>query len=296
MEIFKENVTSVSSSNTILSFKDCPNKCIDGYYVDPYKHKRVLCQYCSDKRVQSVKNNLMDNTLNQTLKESLNLPDSFTGINFDIDTVIPKFAVKDITEESLTKVKRVLTDLVNKASIGDIPVHSYLFNLGKKVYENNFIYAYLTRAYMSGVTVSPLVTALDLCSLRNNEEKGLSNNDNSPKYSDYLKTDVCIVTIDTGATFFSINAVKGLMQLRANRGKSTIIFTNIWNSQIFDLCSEKDEFSKNLAELVSIEYTEAYLKREEKYLDKGSISNKINSSSSLSTAEFNNLLSSRKNL
>lgn len=36
-------------------FCKCPNGCIDGYYVDPYKHKKLRCEYCSSLVKEDVK-------------------------------------------------------------------------------------------------------------------------------------------------------------------------------------------------------------------------------------------------
>ena len=288
--IFKTKSDKVSMSKNLISFKDCPNGCIDGYYVNPYTHKRVLCEYCEEKRKSVVKEDLIDESTKKSLKELLHLPDNFSGISFSIDSVLPKFALKDIKEDSLNNVKDVLTSLLNDISIGTLPSCSYLFNLGKKAYENNYIYAYLTRAYMSGLTVAPLITALDLCSLRNQCEIGVKD-ENDLSYKDLLNSDICIVSIDAGATYRSVNAVKGFMQLRANRNKATIVFTNSWGSQIFDLCSEEDECSYNLAKLVSIEYTDSYKAREGKYLDSNIDSSTGKIPASLTTEQFKSLIS-----
>ena len=62
------------------------------------------------------------------------------------------------------------------------------------------------------------------------------------------------MVIDAGATYTSLLAVKGLVQLRAQKLKPTIIFTNQWNNYVRDICSEDDYECYNLATLYSIEY------------------------------------------
>ena len=177
-----------------------------------------------------------------------------------------------------------------------------MFNLGKKAFENNFIYAYLIRGYLSGRVTSPLVSSWDLCRLRNLEERSIVDKDSNDTFSSYINSDVCVVVIDAGATYLGINAVKGLMQLRANRGKSTIIFTNAWGTQIYDLCSEGDEVCKNLAKLYTIEYTDEYIARE-RSLDAEKVTNRDSPSSTsnsklfgMSSSDFNSLMSPNSNM
>ena len=48
--IFDSVVKKEEINNDLVSFKDCPNNCIKGYIFDPYKHKKVICTYCEEKR------------------------------------------------------------------------------------------------------------------------------------------------------------------------------------------------------------------------------------------------------
>ena len=85
-KIFNSKETLESSGN-MLSFKDCPNRCIDGYYVDPYRHKRVKCLYCEQKRIDIARNKIdvLDMSTNKNIEKSLNLPSYVNGINFDVE-------------------------------------------------------------------------------------------------------------------------------------------------------------------------------------------------------------------
>jgi len=284
-----------TSDSSIYSFKDCPNRCVDGYVVDPYTHKRKLCSYCAEKRKSLIKTNSVDSTSKASIKELLNLPEYYLGYDFNIDSVFPDYAIKYLEETSLLAVKELLSDLVTKVSVGDLPKRSYMFNLGSKVYETNFIYPYLMRAYMAGVTVSPLVYSLDLVSARTALEAGIVDESLPFKYRDLLRSDICICVLDAGATKVDIGAVKGLMQLRASNNKPTIIFTNLWNRLIGDLCDIEAD-SMNVAKLISVEYVKS---SNTKQVEEPSEQTKMRTKgtmSEMSSSDFRNLLSSHNNL
>lgn len=275
-----------------VSFKDCPNKCRDGYFIDPYKHKRIPCSYCSSKREQVVKKGLQDKDTHKSITELLNLPNSFSGINFDADTVIPNFMLKKLEEGSVLEVKEKLRSLIQDISVGVLPITSLMFNLGSKASENNFICPYLLRAYNSGKSVVPMLSLPELCELRNNMELGIKTDELS--YADLVSREVCIIVIDTGATKGSINAVKGLMQLRANKELSTIIFTNAWGYSVLELCSEDDYESKNLATLYSVKYNEKYQEEQRERKEKLGTSSAGNTLVGMDSETFKNLMSPSK--
>lgn len=277
-----------------VSFPDCPNKCIDGFYINPYQHRRIKCAYCEEKRRQAVTTNSSVNKDNEKINEVLNLPSSFVGYgNFEFSQVLPDYAVKVMEPESVEMVGEKLASLIKNISVGEVSEDSLLFNLGKKAFENNFIYVYLVRAYIAGLKVSPFISSYELNELRNGSKSIM---DLDIKYSDFIKTDVCVVSIDAGATSHEILAVKGLMQIRAQYSKSTIVFTNAWNGVVMDMCTEDGKGSRSLALLYSIEYNKKYLEREKNFERLTSSSNIRNNAQGLSSDEFNNLLNSKTNL
>ena len=279
-----------------LSFSDCPNKCVDGYYVDPYIHNRIQCNYCMEKRKGVVRDSVrLDSS--EDLSEKLNLPKSFTGYGkFDINEVIPSTSIKCMTPDSVSKVSERLKSMLDKVSAGELVEHSVLVNLGRKAFESKFIYSYLVRAYVAGFTVSPYTSTYDLIVLRSGAEGG--NVDKREKFDALLHTDVCVVVIDTGATIQDINAVKGLMQLRAHYDKSTLIFTNAWGSlkEIRDLCSEDGILCKNLAEVLSVEYLPNYKDSSNTKSSTPQKPNIKNTPVGISNSDFNALMSPQKNV
>lgn len=269
--MFKEPVDKVTFNGSVSSFKDCPFKCVDGYYVNPYQHKRVKCPYCADKRKQ-LANETIQLEGTDTTKKMLNLPDSFVGYgSFEMSTIIPDSQSKFLKPESVEEVSKVLSDLLNQASIGVASEDSLLVNLGLNAYPTNFIYSYLMRSYISGMTVSPFLTARDVFLLLDYETNSITDDvldlgsNISVRYKDLLKTDVCVIHITTGANYSHVRAVKGLMQMRAHNNKSTLVFTDAWwfnNSSSterylrFSLESlySEDVQSKAVAKLVKVSY------------------------------------------
>lgn len=264
-----------------MSFDGCPNRCVGGYYIDPYLHKRVKCVYCEGRRLQEVRDGGVSGE--GGVAALLNLPESYGGLAFDVGTVFPGYSLKYLTEDSVVAVRDAMVGMVSAVSVGDLPGYSCLFNLGKKAYGDNFVYALLTRAYVAGKTVSPYMSALEVVYWRNSLESGADG-----RYLGFLRTDLCAVVLDAGCTPCALGAVKGLMQMRAHYGKPTVILTNWWGSQIYDLCSEEGESSLSLATLVSVEYRDTGKSKKQKGAPRGV--------SEMGVEEFEGMMGSRVNL
>ena len=289
-------------SEDLISFKDCPNKCIDGKIFDPYTHKKTLCPYCADKRMRFARGDLKDSGTGKTISEMLNLPTSYTGNEYEEDLVIPQFARKELKDDSVSLVLTKMRELMTGMSIGKLPECSIMFNLGKKANEANFVYPYLIKGYVAGRTLVPLVSLPDLCQLRLQYEGspfsvGIHKGYN---YNDLIERDVCVIVIDAGATNVSLLAVKGLMQLRSQKLKPTILFTNSWNKYVRDLCSEDNYKCFNLATLYSVEYGKTMQDNAEAVLDEKVSSNTVgtdlNSSHEMSSVDFNKLMTPKNSL
>lgn len=255
--IFPNEETKVEAvSGNLLSFKDCPHGCRDGYYIDPYrtKNKRVLCPYCAEKRKMLAKQSIELKGDTSNLVSALNLPETYTGMGeFSFDTVLPEFTRPYIKPESLSAAEQKITSLVEELSAGVLPEYSILINLGDKAYVSNLLYALVIRTYLSGCTVAPLLSSYDICMARVDDYKGESG---KPKYAELLKYDLCVVFLDAGSGYNDIGAVKGLMQNRALKDKVTIIVTHFWGSSVYTLIGDESFPSKSLATLISVEYIE----------------------------------------
>ena len=317
-KLFESNQVVVKTSNSILSFSDCPNKCIDGYYIDPYKHKRVKCTYCENKRKQLAQSKVQLEG-DKSIQTLLNIPNMLSGYgSLQFATIIPIDSQYFSFEEPINYMQ----SLFEKASSGDCSEESLLFNLGKVSCVRNFINPYLMRAYIGGATVSPYITARDVFNLIRKEAGLLALNDgvvtdyiddyivSNLKYNDLLTSDICVVHITTGSLYTQVRAVKGLMQMRASNNKSTIIFTDAWYTKFEHelrdslqmLYTLDNPLDKSVARLVKFERI-----KEEDIEDsefdikkvKGKESSALSGKQQISgatSAEFNNLFSSKNNL
>ena len=251
----------------VLSFTDCPNKCRDGYYFDPYTRRKVRCQYCEAKRKDAVKDVIKFED-GKSLADLLNLPESYASYSdFDFDSVMPESVRRWIDLDSITRIREKLQGLFSASALGEVPDHSILFNLGARAYATNFIYSYLARSYISGMLVSPFVTARDVFLLQRQEIEGSEKDTlKDVTYGSLLKTDICVVHILAGSPYEYIRAVRGLMQARAHNKKSTLVFTDTWwfntgeQSEVYIKASlqnlySDDAYSQSVAELVSVGYT-----------------------------------------
>ena len=317
-KLFEPNQGVVKTSNSILSFSDCPNKCIDGYYIDPYKHKRVKCTYCENKRKQLAQSKVQLEG-DKSIQTLLNIPNMLSGYgSLQFATIIPINSQYFSFDEPINYMQ----SLFEKASSGDCSEESLLFNLGKVSCVRNFINPYLMRAYIGGATVSPYITARDVFNLIRKEAGLLATNDgvvtdyiddyivSNLKYNDLLTSDICVVHITTGSLYTQVRAVKGLMQMRASNNKSTIIFTDAWYTKFEHelrdslqmLYTLETPLDKSVARLVKFERI-----KEEDIDDsefdikkvKGKESSALSGKQQISgatSAEFNTLFSSKNNL
>ena len=137
-------------------------------------------------------------------------------------------------------------------------------------------------AYKNGMTVAPLISNIDIADSIVKLERGFDNN-----YLDWLKCDISIVTIQGGVTHTGVATVRGYMQERAKRGKSTIIFTNakIDMYMMGLLCSENNESCLHLARYISVEYISKKNNENTEDIDKSINEDSNNSGKSIVTME-----------
>lgn len=249
-----------------VSFPNCPYKCSNGVLFNPYNSVTTPCPYCEEKRKEKIQNTQQEED-EKSIYEVLRITQQFTGSDYNFKRVIPDYAVKYVTEESLETVEKFLNEFMLAIGIGEYPEHSIMFNLGKKANAESVIIPYMLKAYENGLKVAPLLDTVSLCKMRHDlEEYGYNfafSAEWGSSFNDYVNADICIVQIDTGVTQNGIDNVKGLMQLRATKNKPTYVFTNAWGSRIMDLCSEDEIKVKNLAYLVSVEYIKKEKKSDE---------------------------------
>ena len=281
-----------------ISFDDCPHKCKSGVIFNPYTGTTIPCPYCESKRKEKV-DNIIDSSGEKSIYEVLNITQPFTGSDFDMERVLPSYTLKYFTEESYDFVCRFVDEMFTMIGIGEYLDYSIVFNLGKKSHVENLIVPYMLKAYENGLKVAPYLDVLTLCSLRRDlEVSGYNfNQEWGTSYKDYIEADICFIYIDTGVTLVGIDNVKGLMQIRASKGKPTYIVTDYWKKGITDIISEEDEKCLNLAFLVSIEYKkkeqEVDTEQKPQRIEQEVSNNVAKTASGMSKEAFNNLVSDR---
>lgn len=243
----------------------CPYSCKDGKVYNRVSHKFEPCPHCTELRVKQVRGEeKCEGGL--SLSEYLKVPERYTGVSFSMDLLIPnKFQQSKLMPDSVEAVGDVLNMLISDATMGEVPRRTYLFNLGECADISAFVYPYMMRAYKAGLKVAPLVYSLELQRLRNKLERSFEDEDFRPSvmdkygdnYDDYIDADICVTVLDTGASMKDLNAVRGVIDNRAEKGKATLVFTYAYFDRLFSLCSNGDEMSLRLATLVQVKYKRA---------------------------------------
>lgn len=243
-----EQTKAVKATDNLMSFEGCPNGCRDGFYVDPYKHKRVRCEYCYELRKKLAKSAVAVEG-GASIAKVLRLESSFMGYgNFDADSLWPSARINRLEVGSVSFVRFVLQRLIEQVSVGEPVKSSILLNFGGNAHSQNFISPFLVRSYISGILTAPRLTSRDLINLRSKEagtlQSGLLSVYEDLWYNDMIKADTCLVYIDSAAGEQGFMAAKGLMQLRSWEGKGTIILTDYYSHTMYELCEERDELKR----------------------------------------------------
>lgn len=258
---------SVSEGEVVSgSFEDCPYDCTDGKLFVPSLRKLVPCPHCSEIRKKIARGRVEVKTdkatedgkteaVSTNLLNILRIDSCYSGYTYSIEDAIPD--MENMTDESVSEVRDRLDILMSKASLGEAPEFSLLFNLGAYADVLCFIYPYLIKCYTSGLRVTPLASTIELAQMRHEAEKSSYDSSADRKYgesyADYVDADICVLVADAGISLDGNYTIKGLMQARARKGKSTIIFTNAILPQVRGLYGSIKN-KRNIAELVTIEY------------------------------------------
>lgn len=227
MPIF-ETITSTTKAvdRNLISFKDCPNQCKNGKIFDFINHTEGICPYCADKRKSMVIDGVKEEDYGD-INKVLSLPPNFRGYRTDVDELFSEIEKTDKTEytnESMTKAKNDINELLQLATLGEIPKYSVAIQLPHLFAEYDFIATYLLRSYLSGLITAPLLDIPKLRKIRDRAEKGLDGQDEI-KFDYLLEADTVVVYVDNGvsSTIGGLDAVYGFTNLRSLRLKPTVI-------------------------------------------------------------------------
>lgn len=243
--------------NEVVSTKDekCPYGCVNGIVFHPRRHVNIPCPHCSKVRKDVVYNN--DNfSSEETIESRLGLQERVVGKSEYSFESIFRVSLDKFEQSSLTHVKDELDRLISDLSLGDLPKYSMLFNLGDKIYEENFVNPLLIRAYLAGISVTPLLSVYDIASLRRAVESlDYGNVEESNLYKDYLYSDLSLVTIDEGITKSGLDLIKGFVFARGRLRKPTVILTHSSMSEILYVWGMSEEgYDYSVPRLIQVKY------------------------------------------
>lgn len=204
-----------------MQYDDCPYGCTNGKIMDFELRKLVPCPHCSEKRENLAKQGLAENDLGdvEPLHRLLGVDNKYLEAKFVYDAVVPESERLFLEEESVKRQKDLLEELYLGFTVGELPDKSYCFGLGNKGRIDRFAYPILAKAYLAGLGVARFIS----CSEYNRLYVAMSD-----EIEAYLEKDVVLILIQDGASKADILSVKGLMQSRALKGKSTI-FVTTWS-------------------------------------------------------------------
>lgn len=250
--------------------KDCPYHCSKGILFHPRTHQHIRCPHCSQLRQEAVYN--VDTQTNKdSIESKLGLHERLVGkTEYSFESLF-RSGTCFMESESLNEVKGYLDSLISELSVGELPKYSMLFNLGARVYEENFVNPILIRAYLSGIDTAPLQTVNSISKMRRSvESQEYSNDELVSAYEKCLEASLCVVVLDEGITKGGINAVSGFVAQRGRLHKPTILLTLSVDSEIlFNFATSEGYYDYSVPRLISVKYKKRGSSYEEKPRNEG---------------------------
>lgn len=271
--------------------KDCPYHCTRGIIFHPRQHRESVCPHCSQLRKDVV---YSSETLTgkETAESVLGLQERVVGkAEYSFDSLFRE-SLEKFESTSLSQVRAELDGLVSSLSLGDLPKHSMLFNLGSRVFEENFTNPILIRAYLAGLKVAPLLSVHTIAQLRRNvESQDYATDDSIEKYNSYLEADLCVIVLDEGITKSGIDLVEGFVYARGRGRKPTVLLTHSSVRDImYNFATDDSFYDYCVPKLVSIKYK----KRSEEQELPQSNSDEVSTTRQYSRNDFSALSSNRQ--
>lgn len=234
--------------------KDCPYKCTKGILFHPRSHRESVCPHCSKLRKDVVYSS--DIKDKESVESILGLQERVVGkAEYSFDALFRE-SLDKFESVSLNSVRSSLDALVSDLSLGDLPKYSMLFNLGSRVFEENFTNPLLVRAYLAGIKVAPLLTVHHLAYLRRSvESQDYATDEIVEKYNMFLDADLCVVVLDEGITKSGIDLVQGFVYARGRCRKPTVLLTHSSVSDIlYNFATDGDYFDYSVPKLIQVKY------------------------------------------
>lgn len=242
-------------------FEDCPYGCnVNGMLLDSELGKLVPCPHCSEKKKELLDQGLVETEENSRLSVSsvLGISNDFLSRKFVYDSVIPDGEKLFLKEESLEWQKSESEELYLGLGIGQLPEVSLCFGIGVKGRIDIFAYPIIAKAYMSGLTVAPIISGSEYARMVYNMSDSIDQ---------YIESDFVMVLVNDGCSYADVSCLKGLMQSRALKGKPTIFITTWTIEACSGLLGFKDDASLFLAKPVFVQYMVGKGSKHSKYVN-----------------------------
>ena len=266
--------------------KDCPYHCTKGILYHPRLHTESVCPYCSKLRQDNVYASKISSST-ESVEKLLGIQERVVGkAEYSFDTIF-RGGIDKMEPTSLSEVRGELDKLVSDLSLGELPSYSILFNLGPRVFEDNFVNPILIRAYLAGINVAPLLTVHSIASLRRNVESvEYVDEDAVKKYDEYINADLCVVVLDEGITRSGLDLVKGFVYARGRLRKATVLLTHSTLGDIFYAFASEEDYDYCVPKLVRVRFK----KKEESLKSSDDI---VSTTTQYTRSGFNSLSSSK---
>lgn len=244
---------------------NCPHHCTKGILFHPRTHQMVRCPHCAKLRQEAVYS--MDAQCDGgSIESKLGLQERVVGkTEYSFESIFRR-GTSLLESDSLSDVKEQLDSLISGLSLGELPKYSMLFNLGARVYEENFVNPILIRAYLGGIDTAPLQTVYSIAKMRRSAES--QNYSDDKEISDYercLEASLCVVVLDEGITRYGIDSVEGFVAQRGRVHKPTILLTLSTDSEIlYNFATSEGDYDYSTPKLVTVRYKKQGSYAEEK--------------------------------
>ena len=239
-----------------LTSEKCPYNCVNGVIFHPRRHVETQCPHCAEMRKSKVYSISASQVDDESIEKKLGIQERVCGkADYSFEALFRE-GIDKFEPASVTAVKEELDRLVSNLSLNELPSYSMMFNLGSRVFEENFVNPLLVRGYLAGLNVAPLLTVHKIAELRyKSESQDYSISDARDAYSALLEADLCVVALDEGITRSGIDLVKGFVYARGREHKPSVLLTHSSVKELFmNFATEDTDFDYCVPKLVQVRY------------------------------------------
>ena len=222
------------------------------YVWDSKNRTKMICPECAKYLQEQVKNGapieqrVGTSANSQIIKENvydyLRIPEKARHYTYSLENVLLKLRQpnNNYVQDSLKAVEDELKEIMRYTINGKVYPHNTMFNLGMcwEADEWYYVYPLLLRGYEAGLKVAPYITEWELRQywMASNTAPIDPMHKWGEAYSDYLKADLCVITLDTN----DIDVIKLLADNRHRAGKGTIVFVRTISKELSHLVDSYD--------------------------------------------------------